>query len=96
MYQRLRLDFNGTTCFIFDDSQPNYKLVTDACPEGGSAICGDDWLYVNWQLDWPELVKEHINIKELACILLAARRWHSEWDNSCVNMLTDNRLQCLQ
>ena len=28
-------EFNGTTYFILDNCLPVYKLVTDACPEGG-------------------------------------------------------------
>lgn len=78
-------EFNVTTYFILDSCLPEYKLVAEACPEGGSAICRNDWLYVNWLLDWPDLSTEHINIK-------AARHWHSEWKNACVNMLTDNKV----
>jgi hypothetical protein len=67
--------FNGTVYFPFREPLPDTTLVTDACTIGGAAYMCNDWFYINWSTDFPSLANEHINNKELAVVLIAARRW---------------------
>jgi hypothetical protein len=74
---------------IWDD-RPGVAVVTDACPAGGGAFCNQDWLYRAWHVDQPAISTAHINVKELAIIEHAARRWLPQWRNQRVVAYTDN------
>ena len=82
--------FNGTVCFIHNTAAPTAYLTSDACTIGGGAVYNSDWFYVNWCIDFPGMAPEHINVKELCTIILAARRWAHLWSNKHIVIYTDN------
>ena len=82
--------FNGTASFISDKPVPNAKITSDACTVGGAAINDNDWFYANWAIDYPHVMNASINMKELFTIIIAARRWASQWINQHVLVETDN------
>jgi hypothetical protein len=82
--------FNGTTCFIKGEIVPYSEFATDACEIGGGSVYGSDWLYVNWACDAPEFGSEHINVKELAMVGEAAKRWAPEWAGRHIVVYTDS------
>lgn len=68
-----------------------HTIVTDASQNGGGAILDNtDWLYLDWQLDLPQLHNEHINIKETLTVIYALFRWAPWLSNSTVTVWTDN------
>ena len=81
--------FNGKAMFI-KQSLVNCVQI-DACNMGSGVSFQDDWLYTNWTYDWPEMAKCHINLKEAASVILAARRWAPYWSNSCVYIYSDSQ-----
>ena len=64
--------------------------TSDACTAGGGAAMNNDWFYVNWQIDLPSYANEHINVKELCTVLIAAKRWAKDWVNRHVVIHCDN------
>ena len=80
--------FNGKSAIL--DRQPLTSVYTDACQAGGGAVYGQDWIYTNWDLDWPEVSSFHINYKEVLAILVAALRWAPKWANRRIYILSDN------
>ena len=71
--------------------KPNCHIVClDASNSGGGFVYGNDWGYVNWQIDFPDVSNCHINTKETVTAVLAARRWASLWTDSQVVFCTDN------
>lgn len=49
-----------------------------------------DYFHVNWALDLPYVVGEHINVKEFLCMFLAVCRWGSFWKDKRVIIYSDN------
>lgn len=82
--------FNGTVHFICDTPVPSTMFSSDACSNGGAAVFDNDWFYANWQVDYPNVYEQHINIKELYSVLLAARRWASAWQDKHLVVYTDS------
>ncbi len=82
--------FNCTMCFIHNTPVPAACFTSDACTTGGGATYNSDWFYVNWCKDYPGIAPEHINVKELCTIVLAARRWSHIWTNKHIVVYTDN------
>jgi hypothetical protein len=82
--------FNGTCKFRCDLSLPSYVYATDACESGGGGFWMDDWFYVNWQEDIPELVGAHINQLELAAVVIALMRWGPTLAGTHVRIRSDN------
>jgi hypothetical protein len=80
--------FNGK--YLALSYAPTHDVFMDACSGGAGIASGDDWYYVNWQVDMPEVADWHINCKETICAVLAARRWAPQWANSRVRFFTDN------
>jgi len=80
--------FNGMTLII--DRGPEVIVFTDACDVGAGGYCEGDYFYCNWAVDWPETQDSHINVKELAAVVLAAQRWGPLWANKHVLVLSDN------
>jgi len=79
---------NGTNARrIWLMSTEIYMVDTDACSLAGGAFCGGDWLYSHWRGD---MSSHHINTKELAAVVLAARRWSHLWSGHKVIIRTDN------
>jgi len=81
---------NGTNSRRIWDGRPVIKLQTDASLVGGGAICQNDWTYVNWLYDFKEIAREHINVKELAMVLMAAKRWAHSWAGHRIMVESDN------
>ena len=81
--------FNGQCSFF--DSRPITDLQTDACSVGAGAYWQGDWAYWNFHSDLPELSNLHINFKECLCIVLAALRWASQWQNRHIIVYCDNQ-----
>jgi hypothetical protein len=80
--------FNGKY-LAFNYSRTN-DVFMDACTVGAGIASGDDWQYVHWDSDMPDVAAWHINSKETLCAVLAARRWAPLWANSRVRFFTDN------
>ena len=80
--------FNGQ-CAFFED-RPITDLQTDACSIGAGAYWQGDWCYWNFFSDLSQLSELHINYKECLCIVLAALRWGSQWQNRHVIVFCDN------
>ena len=86
--------FNGSSLML--DDRPVVSVSTDACNIGAGGYCcgggetGPDWFHCNWSCDWPKLQDAHINVKELASVVLAAQRWAASWANKRVVIWSDN------
>ena len=69
---------------------PVTSVCTDACNVAARGhFCGD-WFYSSWEADWPDMQDAHINVKELASVILAANRWAPLWSNKRIIILSDN------
>lgn len=79
---------NGTK--LMWDLREEIFALTDASLHAGGAFCNGDWLYTAWLADEPHLESQHINTKELAIIVSAAKRWGPMWANKRIQILTDN------
>lgn len=88
-YRFLRV-FNGKAAF--PSQTPITDVYVDACNNGAGAFFRGDWLYSNWEYDWPEAAGLHINHKEALTIILAARRWAQNWANHRVIVFTDSQV----
>jgi len=69
---------------------PTHEVYMDACNTASGFSNGDDWQYINFQMDMPLVADWHINCKETLSAILAARRWAHTWANSKVKFFTDN------
>ena len=63
---------------------------TDACDVGAGSYCEGDYFYCSWSVDLPAVQDSHINFKELAAVVLAAKKWGPLWANKPVVVLSDN------
>ena len=82
--------FHGTTGFNCDVPLPSYEFSTDVCLVGGGAHFQDQWFYVNWHTDMPEISDSHINILELEVIHIAAELWGEHWRGKHILVRSDN------
>ena len=80
--------FNGRATVL--ESKPIECAFTDACDDAAGGSFGLDWFYFNWNQDWPEAKKFHINEKEIVAVVLAAYRWAPLWKNKRVVIHSDN------
>ena len=80
--------FNKTS--ILKSSAAEHFVFTDACNVGGGMISGNDWAYIHWDNDQPNIAQDHINVKETMAIVHAVSRWAPLWANSHVLIHTDN------
>ena len=80
--------FNCT--FILRPSGPQVDVCTDSCGSGAGMVTYNDWSYVNWQSDMPEILETHINVKETVAVVAAVIRWASLWTGTHVRVHTDN------
>ena len=81
--------FNST--YFRRELTPTQLLVTDSCQlAGGATYNNNDWSYFDWKLDYPEILSEHINVKEAMTAILSTYRWAPQLANSKVILLTDN------
>lgn len=81
--------FNGVSAIL--DKQPITCLCTDACGQGAGAVFMRDWVYVNFALDWPQVLDLHINYLEILAIVIACFRWCASWRNKRIIVLSDNQ-----
>ena len=72
---------------MFDSVQ---VVRVDASGIGSGYFYDGDWGYSNWESDFPEGVKLHINYKEVLSVLFAVRRWAPCWVNAKVLFGTDS------
>ena len=63
----------------------------DSCIAASGIVYKNDWLYTDWERDWPEVSHMHINHKEALSLVLAARRWASDWVGKRVIIYSDNK-----
>ena len=89
-WQMALVYFHGDTPFNMDIPLPSHVFATDACLRGGGAYFENDWLYLDWGIDIPELQSASINVLELRMILESARRWGSRWKGSHIRVRSDN------
>ena len=82
--------FHGYTQFIQDLKPPCCEFSTDSCLTGGGGEFNGDWYYVNFESDYPEYAKEHINTLELLTVVIAARRWGPLWGGTHICVRSDN------
>jgi hypothetical protein len=75
---------------ILKSTHPDLHVFTDSCNIGAGMITKDDWACVNWAVDQPDIVKEHINVKETLAIVHAVTRWAPQWRNKHVVIHTHN------
>lgn len=80
--------YNGKPVLI--NKQLIYGLQTDACMTGAGAFFQNDWIYCNWQLDWPVATDLHINLKETLSIIISAHRWAPVWAGKRIIVQSDN------
>ena len=60
-------------------------------PIAHRAVFQEDWLFVDWAAEDPTLAAMHINHKETAAVVLAARRWAPQWEGKKVIVYIDNQ-----
>ena len=66
-------------------------ISTDASNRGAGILLENvDWAYVDWEIDTPQVYREHINIKESLAAIIAILRWAPLLQNRNVIILTDN------
>jgi hypothetical protein len=87
-WQAFLVSFNGKKAICV--SRPETMAMVDACERGGGLVWGSDWRYVEWRFDFQSIRECHINVKELAAIVLAVRRWGLAWRGCRVVIWTDN------
>jgi len=87
---RFLKNFNGKAAF--PEQKPTTDVFVDACNNGAGAFFRGDWVYCNWETDWPGAAALHINYKEALTIVLAARRWAPAWKNKRVIIQTDSQV----
>ena len=79
---------------LFPDELPLTSALayTDASPAGGGCCWHNDWLYVNWALDFPNICPLHINYKETFMVLQATKRWAPSWSGQRVVVKSDSEV----
>jgi hypothetical protein len=82
--------FHGCTPFCVDIPLPSFTFATDACERGGGAYFCNDWFYVSWLNDVPDLVDVHISELELYTVYLALSRWGPTLSNAHVCVRSDS------
>ena len=80
--------------YLFPDELPMTSALayTDASPAGGGCCWHNDWLYVNWALDFPNIYPLHINYKETFMVLQATKRWAPFWSGQRVVVKSDSEV----
>ena len=62
-----------------------------SCTKASGIVADNDWLYTDWEADFPTVANMHINFKEALSVLLAARRWGDTWAGKEVIVFSDNQ-----
>lgn len=84
--------FNCKSLFLEEFPRTSAPAYTDASTAGGGCCWQNDWLYVNWTLDFPDIYSLHINYKETFMILQAVKRWAPSWSGQRVFIKTDSEV----
>lgn len=81
----MRMDMHWWACCLANDihvrhiwdQRPGVVITTDSCSVGAGGFCFNDgdFCYINWLLDKPWLSNAHINLKELATVMICLERW---------------------
>ena len=82
----------GNNTKLIWDNRPLLHAYTDASLRAGGGFYQGDWFYSEWQADWPDISDDHINIKELGSVCIAALRWGPTWSGHRVMIHTDSRV----
>ena len=82
--------FNGSVYFLDENPLDPADYSTDACNVGGAGYFQNDWFYVNWAVDYPDIAQKPIWMKELFTVLVSARRWAPFWKAKHVHVHCDN------
>ena len=72
-------------------SRETVTMETDSSSGGMGAVFQEYWLFVDWATEDPTLAAMHINHKETAAVVLAARRWAPRWEGKKVIVYIDNQ-----
>ena len=76
-----------TTDIIWQD----VTVESDSCLAGMGVVSGHDWFFADWQAELPNLADMHINHKEAAAVVIAARQWGHQWEGKRVIFYMDNQ-----
>jgi hypothetical protein len=82
--------FHGYSPFLNDLPLPSCEFGSDASLIGGGAHFGSDWIYLNWERDFPAFKDSHINVLELKTVLESVKRWASLWSGCHICVRSDN------
>ena len=66
-------------------------IEVDSCTKASGIFADNDWLYTDWEADFPTAANLHINFKEAISVLLAARRWGDSWTGKEIIVFSDNQ-----
>ena len=66
-------------------------IEVDSCTKASGIVAENDWLYTDWEADFPTAANLHINFKEAISVLLAARRWGDSWTGKEIIVFLDNQ-----
>ena len=74
------------------DQRPGNVITTDSSSVGAGGFCFNDgdFCYTNWLLDKPWLSNAHINLKELATVLICLDRWAAAYQGFHFYVYSDN------
>ena len=74
------------------DIRDQVIITTDSSSVGAGAFClnDGDMCYINWILDKPKFANAHINIKELATVLICLHRWAALYPGHHLDIFSDN------
>ena len=72
------------------DERPTIPVFCDASLHAGGAFSLGAWIFTHWNSDQSHLESAHINIKELAMVLEAAKSWCKWWSGHRIAIFTDN------
>ena len=70
---------------------PICDVESDACNTGCGFTFNNDWGYIQWAIDCPELTTLHINYKETLAAIFAAIRWAPDLASQRVCFHVDNQ-----
>ena len=65
-------------------------MFCDASPHAGGAFSLGAWIFTHWNSDQSHLESAHMNIKELAMVMEAAKSWCKWWSGHRIAIFTDN------
>jgi hypothetical protein len=87
-WRRFMEVFNGVSIIPEEDwSEPDHIFASDACLEGGGAICGSQFCHFVFPADFKTW---HISALELLTIVVAAKLWGHLWKGLRIRVLCDN------